>query len=300
MGSWRCALELDQNRLVVNGSPSDLHDAIRRGADLRICTEFRHNEHIDTGSDNIEVVREVAEFKATYLVDERWVAGIMTLRQPVSLQRGFGSRPSMSFFMYNEDGRQAIARPYLDGQPATGPLGSFPVVRDQGDMPKYHQFDCWDIETNAPSQNFVYDFDVYRYWVRDDWQEVLAHTSEGRVLMGSVDALAEAFSSGAEVKVGIHDLCSDLTLDSNEALGHDLFIQVGSCYYYTEQKLFIGATHPFVRVRPAVPMEYVSEGWDFGWAVVRTDGYAELRLANPYTLKFCDVERRNALRWFAR
>ena len=62
-------------------------------------------------------------------------------------------------------------------------------------MPKYHAQGNWDAETNAPSGNFVYDFDFYRYFVRDGWREVLAHDADGRVLSGSVDALVEAFSA---------------------------------------------------------------------------------------------------------
>lgn len=50
----------------------------------------------------------------------------MTLRQPIELTEGFGERPSMSFFLYNQDGRQAIARPYLDGGGVTGRVGESP------------------------------------------------------------------------------------------------------------------------------------------------------------------------------
>src|SRR6476661_3339331 len=117
-------LTLNSDRTIRDGSFAALADAIRRAADLRIATEFRHNEHIDTASDDPELVREVAEFRVTYLLDDRWSAGIMTLRQPVDLPDGFGPRPSMSFFLYNQDGQQAIARPYLDGVHATGARGS--------------------------------------------------------------------------------------------------------------------------------------------------------------------------------
>jgi hypothetical protein len=96
-------LALNADRSVRSGSFAALADAIRRAADLRIATEFRHNEHIDTDSASAELVREVAEFRVTYLLDDHWSAGIMTLRQPVSLSDGFGPRPSMSFFLYNQD-----------------------------------------------------------------------------------------------------------------------------------------------------------------------------------------------------
>ena len=163
-----------------------------------------------------------------------------------------------------------------------------------------NQQDSWDGDTNAPSSNFIYDFDIYRFWVRDDWREVLAHADDGAVLNGSVSDLAEAFSQGAEVKVGMRGLCNDLVDGDGDTIDHEVFIHVGSCWYYTEGRLFIGATHPLVRVRPAIPLVYGSEAWDFGWAMVRTDGFAALLLVDPYTLEFRRVEGRYAARWFVR
>ncbi|SVB57905.1 uncharacterized protein METZ01_LOCUS210759, partial [marine metagenome] len=81
---WQCALELDIERNIVDGDPSNLREAIQNGADLRIHTRFQHNEHIDTTSNNDELILEAAEFRTTYLIDNKWVAGIMTLRQPTS------------------------------------------------------------------------------------------------------------------------------------------------------------------------------------------------------------------------
>jgi hypothetical protein len=298
-GSWDCVLELATDRSIVSGSQRALCEAIRRGADLRIYTEFCHNEHIDVASDNPELIREVADFRTTYLVENRWVAGIMTLRQPISLPDGFGPRPSMSFFMYNQDGRQAIARPHLDGGPRGGTLGPAPLD-DHSAMPKYHQQDAWDAGTNAPSSNFIYDFEVYRFWVRDDWQEVLAHSADGSIVGGSMDALADAFSRGCEVKVAVRGLCNDLAEARCCAADHEVFIQVGSCYYYTERRLFIAGSHPLVRVRPGIPLRYVSSGWDFGWLMPRTDGVVARLLCDPYTLQFHRSEGRYALRWFVR
>ena len=131
MATWKCALELDANRSVVSGSTSELAEAIGRAADLRIYTEFLHNEHIDVGSPSNERIREVAEFGVTYRVDQKWVAGIMSLRQPIELPNGFGPRSSMSFFMYNQDGTQAIARPYLDDGPFESNYGSSPAARSR-------------------------------------------------------------------------------------------------------------------------------------------------------------------------
>lgn len=299
MMNWRCVLELDSKRNPISGSYDDLTTAIRRGADLRIGTEFIHNEHIDVRSTSSERIREVAEFRVTYCIDHRWSAGIMSLRQPIELPDGFGPRPSMSFFLYNQDGTQAIARPHLDGQTFAAPTGSSLVSPPVG-MPKYHAFDAWDSATNAPAHNFVYDFDIYRYCVDDSWQEVLRHSSNGQVLSGSFDKLVEAFSSGCSIKLGIEGICADLANDSQPATTHELFIQGGSAYYYTDRKLLIIGSHPIVRVAPAIPMRYASRNWDFGWLMVRTDGHVVYRRCDPYTLKFSDHASQNAIRWFVR
>ena len=62
MAENKVLLELDMQRNVLSGSMADLADGIRKAGDLRIYTEFRHNEHIDTSSDNNEMIREVSDF----------------------------------------------------------------------------------------------------------------------------------------------------------------------------------------------------------------------------------------------
>ncbi len=299
MGRWRSVLELNCRRSVTSGSPAAVCDAICRGADLRILTEFVYNEHIDPLSKRAEVVREVADFRVTYAVEDRWAAGIMTLRMPISPPEGFGPRASMSFFMYNQDGQQAIARPYLDGPPDVGHLGPCPWD-DHRDMPKYHQQDNWDVGTNAPSSNFIYDFDVYRYLVCDDWEEVFSHTAEGAVASGSLESLCQAFAEGREIKVGIRGLCADLAELPGAGPEHTVFVQTGPGYYCTERRLFSAGSQPVVRVRPAIPMRYVSRGWDFGWLMPRSDGFVACWLCDPYTLRFRKTQGRYAIRWFVR
>ncbi|MBN2311031.1 MAG: hypothetical protein JXR94_18795 [Candidatus Hydrogenedentes bacterium] len=299
MAEWTSVLELDSGRAVVSGGETALTDAIRRGADLRIYTEFLHNEHIDVNSDEAERILEVAEFGVTYLVRDSWAAGIMSLRQPILLPVGFGPRPSMSFFLYNQNGEQGIARPYLDGLPATGNPGASPLEQPP-DMPKYHVKDSWDSETNAPSSNFVYDFDVFRYCVCDTWREVLAHDADGAVVRGSLDALVDAFTSGCALKVGVSGLCAGLAGDEDSGLEHELFAQAGPGYYYTGQKLFMAGSHPVIRVKPHVPVRYETRGWDFGWLMLRTDGHVVYRRCDPYSLAFEDIDGRYPVRWFVR
>jgi len=296
---WQCALQLDSDRRVIAGDATELAGAIRRASDLRIYTEFRHNEHIDLTSDNPELVQEVAEFGVTYLIDDAWSAGIMSLRQPISLPGGFGQRPSMSFFLYNQNGQQAIARPYMDGAGPFGQPGPS-AAEEPGGMRKLHAGDAWDGDTNAPSNNFIYDFETYRFSVSDTWREALSHDETGSVQSGSVTDLADAFAAGCAVKLAVAGLCDDLVGESDGALRHEVFVQAGSCYYYTEQQLFIAGSHPVIRVRPGKPMLYTSGGWDFGWLMVRTDGHTVYRRCDPYTLAFRDVESRHAVRWFVR
>jgi len=164
-------------------------------------------------------------------------------------------------------------------------------------MAKYHEHDSWDGETNAPSSNFTYDFELFRYLVWDCWEEVLSHDADGDVRSGSVEALATAFSDGCAVRVGVSGLCADL---SESGLEHEVFVETGSCYYYLDQRVFIAGSHPVVRVSPGIPLRYESKGWDFGWLLLRTDGAVVYRRCDPYTLGFDDRESKCAIRWLVR
>jgi hypothetical protein len=298
MNNWKCVLVQDSQRKKIGGSEKALADAIRRGADLRVGTEFVHNEHIDVTSKSKERIVEVAEFAVTYLVRDSWSAGIMNLRQPVSLPDRFGPRSSMSLFLYNQDGQHGVARLFLDRASAKGKIG--PSALDfPPNMPKYHALSSWDGPTNAPSTNFTYEFGIYRYLVRDSWKEVLSHDANGRVRSGSVQTLAKAFEQGQSVKVAVRDLCRDLAT-GGEAVDHEVFVQTGSNYYYTKQKVFIAGSHPVIRIKPGMPMRYRSRGWDIGWLVLRSDGQVKYRRCDPYTLAFRDISLRCPIRWFVR
>jgi hypothetical protein len=294
---WHRALALDESRRLNSGSTEELVSAIRVGADLRVGTAFRHNEHIDPSSVSDELIREVMDFRITYLIEDRWVAGIENLRMPVALPDGFGPRESMSFFLYNQDGHQAIARPFLDERKADGQPGPSPI-NDWPDMPKYHELVNFDADTNAPSSSFIYDFEYFHFMVRPIWREVLSHDADGTVICGDVNQLADSLAGGAEVKVSIRGLCDDLTADEDPPIDHEVFIHLGACYYYTEQRLLMAAANPVVRTRPSIPLGYGSRVWDFGWLMPRTDGQVARWLCDPYTLKFRRDTKRYAIRWF--
>jgi hypothetical protein len=313
MSRWKCVLHLNSHRSIIDGGTDALCTALSRGGDLRIGTEFRHNEHIDTESDSSELIEEVAEFGVTMVIDKRWSAGIMSLRQPIDLPEGFGPRPSMSFFLYNQDGTQGIARPYLDGlHPFNGTkteingsdtgmqFGRSPDSPPPR-MPRYHVLDTWDSGTNGPSQNFIYDFETFRFCVNDSWQEVLSHDETGGVTGGSLNALTDAFRSGCSIRMGISGLCNDLIAGSEGCrVPHEVFIQGGSAYHYTDRRLFIIGSHPVVRIEPSVPLRYSSRNWDFGWLMLRTDGKTVYRRCDPWTLQFSDQTMHLPIRWFVR
>ena len=62
----------------------------------------------------------------------------------------------------------------------------------------------------------------------------------------------------------------------------------------------IGSTHPLIRVKPQIPLVYESKNWDFGWAVVRTNGVGFIRKIDPYSLQFTDFERKFEVQWYVR
>lgn len=297
MTKWETLLTLDSQREKETGNENELANAIRAGADLRIGTAFRHKEHIDPTSDSNELIREVMDHRITYLVADHWVAGIENLRVPIQLPDGFGPHESMSFFLYNQNGHQAIARPYLDGHPAVGEPAISPLTNHSA-TPKYHELENFDAATNAPSSNFIYDFEYFRYMVRSNWTEMLAHDANGTVTCGNLNGLTEAVVAGAEVKIAIRGLCDDLAVDPSAAMDHEVFIHLGACYFYTDTGWLIGSANPVVRTRPSIPLGYSTQAWDFGWLMPRTDGHVARWLCNPYTLKFRRDARRYAMRWF--
>lgn len=301
--SWSCALELRPDRTIAAGSYEALAAAIRRGADLRIYTEFLFEEHIVPGGDGNRdrngLIREVIDFRETLLIDDRHVAGITTLRQPLHPPFGFnGTQPKMSLFLYNMDGQQACANVLLDDSPAL-PAGKFDEIPAPADMPKMSRMTVHDGDTTGPGRNFIYDMEVYRFFVCDEWEEVLAYDAEGRVTAGSPEQLEAAQIAGKEMKVGIRDLCSDLAPKSL-SLTHEVFTAVGSGFYHVPQRLYNALTHPIVRVAPAIPLLYGSANWDVSWVYLRSDGYAVRRDLNPLTRQFTDVPARYACRWLAR
>jgi hypothetical protein len=305
--SWSLALELAPDRSVRTGSKTALAAAIGRAADLRIYTEFLFEEHIIPGGNGDPsqdgLIREVIDFRETILVDGRHVGAITTQRQPLEPPFGFnGTEPKMSFFMYTSDGDQALANFVFAGVEGAPAPGERSVVPPPPDMPKMGVQEYFDLGTSGPSRNFVYDMETYRYFVRDDWEEVLAHDAHGTVTAGSFDGLEAAQIAGREIKVGIRDLATDLRRAGGPeaAVAHEVFTPVGSGFLHTGPRIYAALTHPLVRVAASDPLRYGSGGWDVAWVFLRTDGQAVVRRLEPYTRTWEDRPGRFACRWFAR
>jgi len=297
-------LELRPDRSIAAGSFGELCDAIRRGADLRVYTEWTYEEHIAPDVANPDprhngLLQEIIDMRETLLVDDRYAAGITTLRQPLQPFAGFNpAAPNrLSYFLYGMDGQQSCANLLLDDTNPTAQPGGSRVVPKPKAMPKMSAMEENDAGTFGPSRNFIYDFEVYRYFVRDDWTPVLAHDENGRVTSGSWDAFHQAHREGREFKMGIAGLCGDLPGGS---LRHEVVTLLGSGWVHTRLKTYEVSSHPLVRVAPAIPMKYRPQGWDVSWVIARTDGRITVRSLDPYSRKFRDRETRLACRWFVR
>ena len=124
-------------------------------------------------------------------------------------------------------------------------------------------------------------------------------TSEPRSSL-TLDDLTEAFVAGAEVKIAVRGLCDDLSVDPTAVMDHEVFIHLGACYYYTEERLFMGSANPVVRTRPSIPLGYSSRSWDFGWLIARSDGHLVYRRYDPYSLATADESFCGSVRWLVR
>jgi hypothetical protein len=295
VNGWKCVYELNRSREVVAGSATDLASAVSRGADLRIYTTFDWVDHMGTEHPDQGVVEETIDLRVAYLLGDDRIAALTPLRYPADAGLGFGKEPSLSFYMYNQDGQFGIARPYFRAAERHGDPRPRP---DFG--PHYHVLDWHDAATPSPSHNAVYDFNCYRWLVRDDWREVLAHDEAGEVIDGSLDALVDAFRAGCSVKVAVRDLCSDLAEPGRPPVRHEVFVELGSMYYHRERGFHSGESLPLVRIAPAVPLRYAPSNWTFGWVLARTDGRMFHLNVDPYTREISRTSDRYAARWFVR
>jgi hypothetical protein len=294
---WTCVYELNRAREAVSGRASDLAGAVSRGADVRLYTTFDWADHMGTDHPDQGAVEETIDLRVTCHFrrgngDDGWVAALTPLRYPADAGLGFGAEPSLSFFMYNQDGQFGIARPYFRSDVHPRPPADF--------GPHYHALDWHDASTRSPSHNAMYDFNCYRWLVRDDWRQVLSHDERGEVIDGSLEALADAFRAGCSVKVAVRDLCRDLSTPGDPVVEHEVIVELGSMYYHRERGFHSGESLPLVRIAPSVPLRYRPSNWNFGWILPRTDGRVFQLNVNPYTRQITRTCGQHAVRWFVR
>jgi hypothetical protein len=302
--NWCCALELNQHRQIVSGSEQALAAAVARGADLRVYTQWKFEEHMipydaSLAGRNLDgLIEEVIDFRETILIDSHHVAGITTLRQPLTPTQGFnGTEGKMSFFLYNMTGHQACANLSLDRtREYPAPSGARSIATSPPGAEKMSPEECFNVGTCAPCRNFIYDMEVYRFLVRDDWTELLRTDEKGVIISGSLEKLVEAFRGGAEIKLGVAGLNKDRSGDHHD----EVYIHIGSGFHHTHRQSFDCGTHPLVRVKPAIPLAYGADNWDVAWLYARTDGSVKVRVLDPRTRLFAQESMNLALRWFAR
>ena len=298
-GRWRATAP------CAAGSAESLAAAIGRGADLRVYTEFLFEEHIVPGGDGDPahdgLIREVIDFRETILVDGRHVGGdhdaAPAAPPAVRVQR---HRPRMSFFLYTaRRPTRRCANLLLRRRPSERPRpGERRWSRPPADMPKMSPEVVFDLGTTGPSRNFVYDMEIYRYFVRDDWEELLAHDADGQVTGGSFDALEAAQIAGREFKVGIRGLARGPRRWAPE---HEVFSLVGSGFFHTRAAAVRRADPPARPRRAGDPaaLPLLRLGCRVGPPADRRRG-ATVRRLDPYTRRFADTPARFACRWFAR
>ena len=291
MSDWTCALELDEQRRVVSGSPEALATAVKRGADVRCYTTFDYGEHMSVPDSEVGLVQEMMNFGVVYWLEGGHIAAIQTTRYPANCSLGFQPFPSLSFFLYNDNGECGIARPFLKRQGSSLLTGAVPD--------KYRTLDRFDDDTSSPAENYVYDFGVYKWWVREAWEMLLSHDADGAPVSGSLEALQEAFRAGRNLKVAIAGLCAGLAPEGEQPIAHELIVELGPIYNHQDEGYLGGESLPVVRVSPGVPLRYGSGNWNFGWLLPRTDGIVHQLVIDPYTRDFTREETRCPITWFA-
>lgn len=287
------AMTLNPKREIVQGSVEKLNGLIAAGADLKVSTGFTFNEHIDINAKDDQTVIETSTFAQTVIIDNHWSAAFMTLRQPVELPHGFGHANSLSLFLYNQNGLQAMAKLILDGQVEKA------LNHDTDDFGyvKNHLISMSDQGTLGVSRNFIYDFDFMAFSLDDTYKELYANSKEGLCVGGSIDVMAEAYAKGRGIKLAVSDLSEALWGKSSHSDEH--FLPCASSYYLTREKVMITNSLPFISVPADIPLTYKTRSYKYCWLVARSDGRVEIRSYSPFENKWLTQAMRTKLRWFA-
>jgi hypothetical protein len=230
------------------------------------------------------LVEETGTLQTSWVFDDKHVGGLQTLRHPLDCGLGIRTRPSMSLWVFNVAARQRSAFVPLDGTPAKNATGQWVHV----DNTPYDR----SAENLVPTR--------YRWWARDDWEEVCAHDETGKASLGGWEELRKAVDGGRRVKVGIRYLWSYLTPEGEDAPTHEVFVECTSEFSHLDQGFFGALTQPTFLLRPCVPLSFTGESFASGWLVVRTDGQVQRQILNPTTMQWEQSWTRHSLRWFVR
>jgi hypothetical protein len=190
----------------------------------------------------------------------------------------------MSLWIFNVAAVQQSAFVPLDGRPVENATGQWVHV----DNTPYGK----SAEHLVPTR--------YRWWARDDWEEVCAHDEQGRALLGGWEELRKAVDDGCRVTVGIRDLWAYMTPENEEAPAHEVFVECTSEFSHLDQGFFGALTQPTFLLRPSVPLAFAGESFASGWLVVRTDGKVQRQVLNPTTMLWERSWTRHAMRWLVR
>ena len=275
--------------------------AIGRGADLRIYTEFLYEEHILPGGGDDRSGRPDPRGHRLPRDDPRRRTRTWPRSRPCASRwsrRTASTAPTRrcrsSCTRWTASRRWPTSCSATRRRPSCRP-GERTVEPTPADMPKMGDQEFFDVGTTGPSRNFVYDMETYRFIVRDEWQEVLAHDADGRVTAGSFAALEEAQIAGREIKVGIRDLGRRPRDGGDRRVAHEV-VHARRVRLPPRPGRAVRHAHPSPRPdrAGAIPLRYRSGNWDVAWVFLRTDGQAHVRRIDPYTRAVGRTARRGS------
>jgi hypothetical protein len=274
---WSELCRISGNFSPVSGKVEDVAEAVRHGADLRRFSTY--------DPDSTGLVEETMTLQTTWVFDNDHVGGLATLRQPVYCALDFAEGPSLACWIFNVAAPSGMAMVPLDGQPVKDATGKWAKVEN-------HPFTKGD-DTQWLSKE-------YRWWARDNWQEIYAHDEQGESLRGVWQDVREAANTGRVLKVGIRNLWAHLSPDAESAPDHEVFIECGVQFAHVDAGFFGALTIPTFLVKPRIPLQFSKESFTPGWVLVRTDGRVCRQTLDPATMRWQRDWTRHAIRWFAR
>ena len=277
MAKWTELCRVNGDFTATSDQVAAVAEAVRHGADLR---RFSIYDPKATG-----MVEETMTLQTTWVFDDDHVGGLATLRQPVDCALGFGSTPCMAYWIFNVAAPSGMAMVPLDGCPVNNPTGKWVQVEN-------HPF-IQGTDTQWLSKE-------YRWWARDDWQEIYTHDEQGRPSQGTWSDVRKAANAGCVLKVGIRNPWTYLNSEVQPPLDHEVFMECGVQFSHLEADFLGALTIPTLLVKPCKPLKFSKESFAPAWILARTDGRVCRQTLDPSTMQWQRTWTRHAIRWFAR